>query len=41
MPRKPPKDVAVYFADLLASARAVVEFVKGKTFEQYQRDLLL
>lgn len=40
-PRKPPKDVAVYFADMLAAARAVVAFVQGKTLGQYQSDLLL
>lgn len=41
MPRKPPKDDLVYLADMLTAGKAVLAFIAGKTFADYQRDLLL
>ena len=41
MPRKPPKDDLVYLADRLTAGKAVLAFIEGKTFAEYQRDLLL
>jgi uncharacterized protein with HEPN domain len=41
MPRKPPKDDAVYLADMLKAAQAVASFAKGKTLADFESDLLL
>lgn len=36
-----PKDDRVYLWDMLTAARAVVEFVRGRTLSEYEEDLLL
>lgn len=41
MPPKPPKDDAVYLADMLRAAEAVVSFVRGRSLADYLNDLLL
>ena len=41
MPRKPPKDDAIYLADMLTAARAVVGFIADKSLANYRGDLLL
>lgn len=41
MPRKPPKDDAVYMADMLKAARAVASFAQGKSLVDFESDLLL
>ncbi len=36
-----PKDDRVYLWDMLTAAKAVVEFTRGRTFAEYEADLLL
>lgn len=36
-----PKDDRVYLWDMLAAARAVVDFTRGRTLEEYEAELLL
>ena len=36
-----PRDVRVYLHDVLGACEAVTAFVQGKTFEDYDADLLL
>lgn len=41
MPRRSAKGDDAYLFDMLMAAREVVEFSRGRTFEQYQTDAML